>query len=312
MTTGLRLAYVVAVQSDAMLARLTLESIRLQQRPPDLVVLVADSRQQHAFGPAAPAPNAGLSAVEQVTLPAASYGSATLGALYLEGLRTVARRADVAIFCREGLLFRANHLRAIERDFADAADLVGILETANDIVDLDVTGPAPDARAILAGSSSRSGWLRLARRRLVPRLSSGYALCARTAVFGGLSFHRFSDRFDWIEFSRFIDGLAPRGRTVTTSTASVVNLRRVADRRSGFDAGHQAYRALAALVDDADGRPMPARSEMIRLGLHHAARALLDPAERSWSLSFLKGMWSARVATRTTRRAVARDLRDLV
>ena len=150
------------------------------------------------------------------------------------------------------------------------------------------------------------------RRWLVPRLSSGYALSARTAVVAGLAFHRFSDRPDWIEFSHFIDRLARRGRTVTTSAGPIVNLQRVSDRRSGFDAGQQAYRALAALVDDATGRPMPARPEMIRLGLHHLTRALLDPAQRSWSLLFLKGMWSARVATRTTRKAVARDMRDLV
>jgi hypothetical protein len=312
MTSSLRFAHVVAAQSDPMLARLTLDSIRLQDRSSDLVVLVADSQQRHAFGPAALALEAGLAAVEYIYLPAASYGSATLGALYLEGLRTVARRADVAIFCREGLLFRPDHLRATERDFEAAADLVGVLEMANDIVDIDVTTPPKDASSILGSSSSRQGLRRLARRWLVPRLASGYALSARIAVVAGLSFHRFSERFDWIEFSRFIEGLEPRGRTLTTSTASIVNLRRVSDRRSGFDSGHQAYRALAALVDDANGRPMPARSEMIRLGVHHATRAMLDPAERNWSLSFLRGMWSARVATRSTRKAVARDLHDLV
>ena len=311
MTPSLRLAHVVAVQADAALARLTLESIALQDRPADLVVVVADSGQQHALGPAALAPQPGRPAVEYVWLAAASHGSASLGALYLEGLRAVARRADVAILCRAGLLFREHHLRAVEQDFAASADLVGLLETATDIVDLDVTAPARDAAAILAAPPAR-GLSAIARRRLTPRLAAGYALCARTAVVPGLAFHRFSDRFDWIEFSRFIDDLAPRGRTVTTATAAIVNLRRIADRRSGLEAGRQAYRALAALVDDTGGRPMPARPEMIRLGLHHATRALLDPAERGWSLSFLRGMWSARVATRTTRRAVARDLRDLV
>ena len=146
--TAMRFAHVVAMLSDPMLARLTLEFIGLQQRPPDLVVLVADSRHQHAFGPSALAPR--LPEVEHVYLPAASYGSAAPGALHLEGLRTVAARADVAIFCREGLLFRPDHLHAVEQAFDASADLVGLLETAGDIVDLDVTGPAPTAAAILA------------------------------------------------------------------------------------------------------------------------------------------------------------------
>lgn len=303
------LAYVVAVQSDAMLARLALQSIRLQDRAPDLVVVVADG-SQHALGRAALAlPDARK--IEYVSLAAASHGPATLGALYLEGLRTVARRVDVAIFCHEGLLFRPEHLRAVERDFDESADLVGLLETANDVVDIDVRSPSRDAAAILAGASARHGVRRLAGRWLTPRLASGHALCARTAVIGGLSFHPFSDRFDWIEFTQFIDRLKPRGRTLMASAASVVSLRRVSDRRSGSDAGRQAYRALAALVEDADGRALPARAEMIRLGVLHAMR-MLHPAERSWSSSFLKGMWSARVAARTTRKAVARDLHDLV
>jgi len=51
----------------------------------------------------------------------------------------------VAIFCREGLLFRSDHLHAIEQAFDASADLISMLETAGDIVDLDVTVAAKDA-----------------------------------------------------------------------------------------------------------------------------------------------------------------------
>jgi len=178
----------------------------------------------------------------------------------------------------------------------------------HNLVDLDVTGPAQNAKAIL-GPAAAARQLGRGRAELAGPGCRPIMCSPPASPSSRPAFHRFSDWFDWIEFSRFIEGLAPRGRTLTTSTGRIVNLRHFADRCSGVDDGQQAGRTLAALVDDANGRAMLARDQ--------APSAPRDARHaRSGGAQLVavirRGMWSARVATRTTRKAVVGDLCDLV
>jgi hypothetical protein len=307
MKSPLQVGYVVAAVSDAALARLTIDSILQQERPPELIVVAASESCARALKP-----TAGESGrIEFVPMPPVTGLGAARGAFYQRALRTAAPRVEVIVFCSEGALFRGDHSEAVARRFCDHEDLVGAIDifgktctfnpALNSVSVKDFCGFLPDGYA--KNGVSRPWWH--------ARILTQCALAARAASLRGLSFATLADKFDWTEFSDLLEGLRPRGRVTIAPTIQAVAVRNRPERRSGLDQGYAVYWAMRRAGDDRPQGGLDTSLETLKLALEPLLRAAVSQADRHWCLSFLRGMWIASREARSIRKALARDIRDL-
>jgi hypothetical protein len=302
----IRLGYAVIGESDPALTRLTVDSILRQEHPADLVVIAASSQRAHASVAEVTAPGR----VEYVSVAHVGGLPPARGALYQRALRTAAPVVDVIVFCSEGLVFRADHAASVVERFHTNGDLVGALEIVSARHDFNpALGPVdllvPDA---LSSTAWRKG---MRRQWWRARILTECTIAARTATLRGLSFEVLANRFNWTEFSDLLARLKSRGRVLASSTSQAVAVAYRPERRSGFDRGYEAYCAINRGSPETPAAMWGAALETCKLAVQHALRAALSEADRHWCVSFLKGMSKARSESRSIRRAVARDIRDM-
>jgi len=292
--SALRVAYVVAAESDPRSAWLTTRSILRQDPPPAGLVVAADVLREHAF--------AGLSepARSPVLVEFVSCRVLGIGPRYMAGLRSIADKADVVVLCREGTLFRPDHLAELAALFGRRQELVGLMQQAGsvrrmtsdagadqNILDESLSGAAPDA--------APRAWLAAARRSVAGALRSrsltASMLAVRLTSFRGLSLSEFgTGRSDFLSFASCLDRLRPRGRVMAGASAKLVELRYGDDQRQARRAGREAFLSLSRFRGEASSLVVSAPAEIGRLLAEAVAAIVSDPARRAWALDFMRGM----------------------
>jgi hypothetical protein len=308
MNGSIRVGYVVILESDPSLARLTIDSILQQDRAADLIVIAGAGQRPPPLMEAV----LEVGRVQYESVAQMGGMAVPRGALCQKAMRTAAPMVDVIVFSSEGVVFRADHAASTIESFSANEELVGALEIVSAHHYLDPTlGPAHILGPGALFSDAR--WTKGKRRRWWhAKILTECSIAARTASLRGLSFEVHSDRFTWTEFSTLLSRLKGRGRVLVSSTSRAVAACYRPERRSGFDRGYRAYLAIHGLSSDSQAAMSHVALESFRLAMQYAMRAAYSKADRLWCRSFFEGMWKAHGEMRSIRRAAARDIRDLV
>jgi len=308
MTNGaLRYGVAVLARFERRLTEATLQSVAALFDPPDVITLVFPKIRAHQFADVA----AGVAFRQSPRLVTAENGDALP---LSDALRAIAPHADVILFVPEGVALDPSYLTRI-RDSAERwQDVVGEIDVVDRTVDADKF--AGNSFLPTGATPQRAGILRSLR----PKTLSAHVLWVRVEVCGNVTFMPFPQSSEYLAFSFLLDQLSGRGRTRITASGDAVALRVGSERRSGFEAGRELYRALSHIGEwrDAGDLAFAARSscldpssEKIMLFGEQIMRYVATSATRAHVASFIRGMLEARREAATTRNRVRDDLRKL-
>jgi hypothetical protein len=230
-----------------------------------------------------------------------------------DAFRAMAPHADVILFVPEGVFLDPFYLARVRDNAERWQDLVSEIDVVDHSVEADkFAGGSSTATA----AARRPGLLQSLR----PKTLCAHALWVRVEVCGNITFMPFPKNSEYLAFSFLLDQLSGRGRTRVTSSGGAVALRTGPERRSGFEAGRELYRALSHIGEWRDAgdlafaaRPscLDPRSEKIMLFGEQMMRYLATSATRAHVGSFIKGMLAARCEATATRDRIRNDLRKL-
>jgi hypothetical protein len=307
MTEGaLRYGIAVLARSERRLTEATLQSLARLVDAPDQIALVFPKLRAHQF--------AELGSTLAFRLPLRLVRSEDGDALPLsDAFRAMAPHADVILFVPEGVVLDPFYLARLRDNAERWQDLVGEIDVIDHSVAADKFAEGSSA---LTMATSRP-WL---LQSLRPKTLCAHVLWVRVEVCGNITFMPFPKSSEYLAFSFLLDQLSGRGRTRVTSSDSAVALRTGPERRSGFEAGRELYRALSHIGEWRDAgdlafaaRPscLDPRSEKIMLFGEQMMRYVAASATRAHVGSFIQGMLAARREATTTRDRIRSDLRKL-
>jgi hypothetical protein len=308
MTEGaLRYGIAVLARSERRLIEATLQSLARLLDTPDAIALVFPKLRAHQFADVA----SSLAFRQPPRLVMSENGDALP---LSDAFRAMAPQADVILFVPEGVVLDPSYLARI-RDTAERwQDVVGEIDVVDRAVDADTfagNSSAPTAAA--------PGWPGLLQS-LRPKTLCAHMLWVRVEVCGNVTFMPFPQSSEYLAFSFLLDQLSGRGRTRVTSSGAAMALRTGPERRSGFEAGRELYRALSHIGEWRDAgdlafaaRPscLDPRSEKIMLFGEQMMRYVAASTTRAHVGSFIRGMLAARREATTTRDRIRNDIRKL-
>jgi hypothetical protein len=307
MTEGaLRCGIAVLARSERRLTEATLQSLARLVDAPDQIALVFPKLRAHQF--------AELGSTLAFRLPLRLVRSEDGDALPLsDAFRAMAPHADVILFVPEGVVLDPFYLARLRDNAERWQDLVGEIDVIDRWVAADKFAEGSSALTM----ATRRSWL---LQSLRPKTLCAHVLWVRVEVCGNITFMPFPKSSEYLAFSFLLDQLSGRGRTRVTSSDSAVALRTGPERRSGFEAGRELYRALSHIGEWRDAgdlafaaRPscLDPRSEKIMLFGEQMMRYVAASATRAHVGSFIQGMLAARREATTTRDRIRSDLRKL-
>jgi hypothetical protein len=296
----LRYGVVALARFDSRLTDATVQAMAQLAPSANAAVLAVPRGRQHQFESLASSPFPG--SLRLTVAPAADAIAA--------GFRSLAAEADIVVFVPEGVVLDPDYLERLGNKAERWPDLVGEIDLLDRTVDLQhPAGADPHAQR------NWRPW-----RALRAMTLRDAVLWVRVEACANLQFPASPQNSDYLGFAALLDQLRQRGRTRLVSSDAALRRRWGPERRSGYEAGRELYAALYRIREAREhsdvafaGRShyLDPNLEILRLFGEQALRFVTVPALRSYTGSFIKGLWTARREARMTRRRVHEEIRKL-